>query len=184
MRFIAGLVSAASPAPKLRGRLKFSPRARRPWLVDEGAALERLAILGPRVCHAIGVILDGAANAKGTPSRGARFNSALRYVHGYPGRLAVVVSEDGHVDLFPRLRPQIEKAELDSLLSQLSDLQPSAKLSSETQGVCRRLAQYYRDYVPPEILDTVLMGSMRPFLDDEGQDLYAETYDVHDSDRT
>ena len=31
-------------------------------------------------CHGIGVILDGIATEKGDPSRGARYNSAIRYV--------------------------------------------------------------------------------------------------------
>jgi hypothetical protein len=53
-------------------------------------------------CHAIGVILDGRATSDGKPSRGARYNSALRYVHGAGGAtLAVVISEDGRVDLLP-----------------------------------------------------------------------------------
>ncbi|MCU5303196.1 diadenylate cyclase [Bacillus toyonensis] len=35
-----------------------------------------------RFCYAIGVILDGIANEKiGTISRGARYNSALRYLN-------------------------------------------------------------------------------------------------------
>ncbi|HQU43468.1 MAG TPA: diadenylate cyclase, partial [Pirellulales bacterium] len=52
-------------------------------------------------CHAIGVILDGLASAKGDPARGSRYNSAVRYVENrkseYP-TLAVVVSEDGTID--------------------------------------------------------------------------------------
>jgi hypothetical protein len=32
------------------------------------------------VCHAIGVILDGSASVESTPSRGSRYNSAVRYV--------------------------------------------------------------------------------------------------------
>lgn len=50
--------------------------------------------------HAFGVILDGKATARGNPARGARYNSALRYVGSskHPC-LAVVVSEDGSVDL-------------------------------------------------------------------------------------
>ena len=53
-------------------------------------------------CHAIGAILDGLATAKGDSSRGSRYNSALRYVESsqYPV-LAVVVSEDGLIDLLP-----------------------------------------------------------------------------------
>jgi hypothetical protein len=37
-------------------------------------------------CHAIGVILDGLATPRGNPARGARFNSAVRYVEGLPRR--------------------------------------------------------------------------------------------------
>jgi hypothetical protein len=53
-------------------------------------------------CHAVGAILDGRATSEGQPARGARYNSALRYVRaaGCP-TLAVVVSEDGRVDLVP-----------------------------------------------------------------------------------
>ena len=53
-------------------------------------------------CHAIGAILDGRATPMGRPARGARYNSALRYVcdAGCP-TLAVVISEDGRVDVLP-----------------------------------------------------------------------------------
>jgi DNA integrity scanning protein DisA with diadenylate cyclase activity len=56
-------------------------------------------------CFAIGAILDGLATAKGDSSRGSRFNSALRYVESsrYPC-LAIVVSEDGWIDLLPPLQ--------------------------------------------------------------------------------
>ncbi len=54
-------------------------------------------------CHAVGVILDGRAVKTGTPSRGARFNSALRYVSTMRKEghrcFAVVISEDGMIDL-------------------------------------------------------------------------------------
>ena len=51
------------------------------------------------ICYAVGVILDGLASNKGDPSRGARYNSAIRYVETskYPC-LAIVVSEDGSID--------------------------------------------------------------------------------------
>ncbi len=51
-------------------------------------------------CYSIGVILDGRASGRGNSTRGARYNSALRYVESsdYPC-LAVVVSEDGMVDI-------------------------------------------------------------------------------------
>ncbi len=57
------------------------------------------------VCYGIGVILDGMATTNGDTSRGARYNSAIRYVEtiknnkDYSDCLAVVISEDGYVDL-------------------------------------------------------------------------------------
>ena len=62
------------------------------------------------VCHAIGTILDGRATPNGDPGRGARFNSAVRYVESLSDQaacLAVVVSEDGGVDFVPNLLPLI-----------------------------------------------------------------------------
>lgn len=64
-------------------------------------------------CHAIGVILDGMANDECTPSRGSRFNSAVRYVRSSEAkRLAIVVSDDRTVDIFPRIRPRQSRNEL------------------------------------------------------------------------
>ncbi|MFO0613668.1 MAG: diadenylate cyclase [Polyangiaceae bacterium] len=51
-------------------------------------------------CFAIGAILDGIAGPDvGDPARGARYNSACRYVATRQEALCVVVSEDGDVDL-------------------------------------------------------------------------------------
>ncbi|MFP9126787.1 tetratricopeptide repeat protein [Niallia sp. BSM11] len=56
-------------------------------------------------CHAIGVILDGHAELdKGDASRGARYNSAIRYESGKDingNCLIVIISEDGMIDLVP-----------------------------------------------------------------------------------
>ncbi len=47
-------------------------------------------------CHAIGVILDGMASERGDAARGARYNSAIRYIESSDHAcLAVVLSEDG-----------------------------------------------------------------------------------------
>jgi hypothetical protein len=55
------------------------------------------------LCHAVGVILDGQAVKTGNPSRGSRFNSALRYILTARKRgdkcIGVVVSEDGMINL-------------------------------------------------------------------------------------
>jgi hypothetical protein len=81
------------------------------------ASVDGAILLDPHgTCYAFGVVLDGEASTGGTPERGARFNSAVRYVSGGYDRLAVVRSEDGPVDLLPRLRPQVKRSELDSAL--------------------------------------------------------------------
>lgn len=72
------------------------------------------------ICYAIGVILDGMASPNGTSARGARYNSAVRYVDMHKGEcVAVVISEDSMVDLYPQLRPQIKKSEIENHLAQL-----------------------------------------------------------------
>ena len=71
-------------------------------------------------CHAVGVILDGPANEKCTPARGARFNSGVRYIGATEKpRLAIVVSEDRTVDIIPLLRPQISRATLHATINSL-----------------------------------------------------------------
>jgi hypothetical protein len=57
-------------------------------------------------CHALGVILDGRATPHGNSARGARYNSAVRYVESRRGKcLAVVVSHDGMADLITPVDP-------------------------------------------------------------------------------
>jgi hypothetical protein len=77
-------------------------------------------------CRAIGVILDGLATAQGNPARGARFNSALRYVEFAATRnlptLAVIVSEDGGVDFIPNLRPRIKRSLVAQAIDELKEL--------------------------------------------------------------
>jgi hypothetical protein len=81
-------------------------------LLERVSSIDGTILLDPHaVCHAVGVILDGAANPECTPARGSRYNSALRYVKGgQMRRLAIVVSDDQTVDIIPRLRPQMSRA--------------------------------------------------------------------------
>jgi hypothetical protein len=68
-------------------------------------------------CYAAGAILDGTAiKGKGTSSRGARYNSAIRYVYGAKNDaskgecLAVVVSKDGGINIVKELHKQISRS--------------------------------------------------------------------------
>jgi hypothetical protein len=90
-------------------------------LFERVSGIDGTIILDPfGLCHAIGVILDGFANEQCTPSRGSRFNSGVRYVEANKKqRLAIVVSDDKTVDLFPLLRPRIDKAKIIQAIEQL-----------------------------------------------------------------
>jgi len=55
------------------------------------------------ICYGIGVILDGMALENGLSERGARYNSALRYIDSEKNKnnnLAIIISEDGMVDMY------------------------------------------------------------------------------------
>ena len=73
-------------------------------------------------CHAVGVILDGLASPRCTPSRGSRYNSAVRYVEHRGDCVAVVKSEDGTVSVLPELKPQLRRRELDDAFRRLREL--------------------------------------------------------------
>lgn len=84
-------------------------------LLRQASAIDGSILMDPQGhCHAIGVILDGLSNDYCTPSRGSRFNSAVRYVRsGNVRRLAIIVSEDRTVDVFPTVRARQSRKELD-----------------------------------------------------------------------
>ena len=76
-------------------------------------------------CYAIGVILDGVATEKGDSSRGARFNSAIRYFECTKDQystLIIIVSEDGMIDLIPYLRPQIKKSSISAKIANIIEI--------------------------------------------------------------
>lgn len=83
-------------------------------------------------CHAIGVILDGQATSKGDPGRGARFNSAIRYVESARDRgistMAMVVSEDGGVDVIPNPRPMIKRSLVSNTVEEIEQIVRAAKI--------------------------------------------------------
>lgn len=69
------------------------------------------------VCHAIGAILDGDAVIPGKTARGARYNSLCNYVERLFDResklsIAVIISEDRSMDIYPEKRRLEEMKEL------------------------------------------------------------------------
>jgi hypothetical protein len=90
-------------------------------LMDRSSRIDGAMLMSPDgICYAIGVILDGEATAKGTAERGARYNSAIRYVYSRKSPcLALVVSDDGMIDSVPPYRPRCSRREIEDHLSQL-----------------------------------------------------------------
>jgi hypothetical protein len=90
-------------------------------ILNRASGIDGAILVDPEcLCYAIGVILDGAATPECTPSRGSRFNSGIRYVSASKAmRLAVVVSDDHTVDVFPLLRPQVDRNEVNRMVCDL-----------------------------------------------------------------
>ncbi|MBN1908225.1 MAG: DNA integrity scanning protein DisA nucleotide-binding domain protein [Pirellulales bacterium] len=103
-------------------------------LTDDAIAhvtsIDGAVLVNPKgVCHAIGVILDGLSDPRCTPARGARFNSAVRFVYQKKGRVAVVKSEDGRVSFLPELMPMIHRSEIEEAMQRLRILSESPEVS-------------------------------------------------------
>ena len=102
-----------------------TPDLLRPLTTIDGAIL-----LSPDGrCHGIGTILDGNATENGDPSRGARFNSALRYAESHWPCMAVVVSEDGGIDLIPDLPPAVRRSAIDRAIADIIQFAGAAAFS-------------------------------------------------------
>ncbi|MBD1835249.1 DNA integrity scanning protein DisA nucleotide-binding domain protein [Cyanobacteria bacterium FACHB-472] len=101
-------------------------------------------------CHAIGVILDGIATSAGDPSRGARYNSALRYIASSQApTVCLVVSEDGYVNMVPTLGPQIRKQDVEYHVELLKSL------TSDNYHKTRSWLNEHRFYLTSEQCDIV-----------------------------
>ena len=73
------------------------------------------------VCYSIGTILDGLACDNGNPARGSRYNSSIRYCD-YKRSLVenvvvVIISEDGMVNIIPKLPPILKRTGLEQLIN-------------------------------------------------------------------
>lgn len=114
---------AESEATRLRkDGTCLTPVSLPPILVQRVTSIDGAILIDRHgTCFAVGVILDGTANGEGSPARGARFNSARRYVasQGDIAILVLVISEDGSVDMIPQLRPQIARSAIERRINRL-----------------------------------------------------------------
>jgi hypothetical protein len=113
---------AAEEAERLAGpATRVEPQELTIELLLRYAAMDGAILIDPSgTCHAFGVILDGRAHGRGDPSRGARYNSALRYeaLSAEP-TVVVVVSEDGGLDLVPVPRMRTRRQTVADAIFQL-----------------------------------------------------------------
>ncbi|TKJ03439.1 hypothetical protein FC695_14065, partial [Bacillus cereus] len=84
---------------------------------------------------------------KGDSARGARYNSALRYLDTQENEcLIVVVSEDGYINLIPHLKPKISRQCIDILIKDLQQVNESEHLDiksfNQIMHDLKRLAFY------------------------------------------
>ena len=126
-------------------------------LVRKVTAIDGALLLDPiGVCHAIGVILDGLASKNGDPSRGARYNSAIRYVESSPSPcMAVVVSADATINFVPDLMPQIPRSELEAAINRLRELKQDAKFSLKNFYRTLDWLQKHRFYLTAAVCEEV-----------------------------
>ncbi len=113
---------AAAEAMRLESQgTRIEPTAMNREILERATSIDGTIIADPEgVCHAVGVILDGSAMPTCTPARGARYNSAVRYVgDGSTGRLALILSEDGTLDVVPLLRRQVDGDILEQAIASL-----------------------------------------------------------------
>ena len=102
-------------------------------LIRNVTAIDGAVLLDSKgICHSIGVILDGIANNKGKSERGARYNSAVRYVENNKKKcVAVIISEDGMINLYPDSLPQIKKSDVEKNINELRTLSSEKILDNE-----------------------------------------------------
>ena len=118
---------AASEAARLsRQAMVIKPTLMTAELLRQASKIDGTILVDPfGVCYAVGVILDGLANERCTPSRGSRYNSAVRYVFsGVSSRMALVQSADGTTDILPLLRPRISRALIEAKVRELEAATP------------------------------------------------------------
>lgn len=111
-------------------------------------------------CYAIGVILDGMATAGGSPIRGARYNSAVRYVNTMRKNhdhkcLAIVVSEDGMIDLIPNLMPKIKRRLIEEKVEELRKINESDNKSPKKFNQIMSWLKENQFYLMPELTNEI-----------------------------
>jgi hypothetical protein len=115
-------------------------------LLERATAIDGTILADPAgVCHAVGVILDGPASEESTPSRGGRYNSAVRYVAASAApRMAFVISEDRTLDVIPLHRPRVPRSRIEAAVAEI------ASATVDTFHKARSFLDEHRFYLDAE----------------------------------
>ena len=128
--------NAESEANRLNNQaILIEPLLLTPELLKQLMPIDGAVLVNPEgVCYAIGVILDGIASASGSLARGARYNSAIRYIQMQLKNtpcMAIVVSEDGGVDYIPDLPPTISHSKIKDVVFKIEEMQCLKRVNPE-----------------------------------------------------
>jgi hypothetical protein len=150
---------AAEEAARLGSQaLTIEPTRLDDSLVRQVTGIDGAVLVDPSgCCHAIGVILDGAATGAGDRSRGARYNSAVKYLAsaGATPTVILLVSEDGMINLLPDLRPRMRRADLDAMLADLREAAAIEPVHPERFYNAYRRVQAAAFYLSPDQIEEV-----------------------------
>jgi hypothetical protein len=123
------------------------------------------------VCHALGVILDGLATDKGDSSRGARYNSAIRYYEQFGKEnsiLLVIISEDGMINLIPNLKPQIKHSKIIESINKLEELSNLDQLNYKLYNKLMDLFESMKFYLTEE--ECIKINQLRTKIEENDKD--------------
>jgi hypothetical protein len=129
--------AAAEEAARLSAQaILIEPEPLSPELLRQATGIDGAVLFAPDgTCHALGVILDGSATDQGDRARGARFNSALRYLTtSAAATMIVLVSEDGMIDVLPWLRPRISRQAIERALASYERLTTAGEVDGEMRS--------------------------------------------------
>jgi hypothetical protein len=124
-------------------------------------------------CHAFGVILDGdSIGDKADASRGARYNSALRYYEkrrGCGDRLCLVIlSDDGMLDIVPVLKPKVKRSAIDDLMIRLMTVTSQDTIDLDQYFDCLSELKQFDFCLPPDVLALIEEGLEQSLEPEEG----------------
>lgn len=143
---------AETEAARLRHQATpIAPTQLTPEALEHACRIDGGILVDPSgMCFAIGVVLDGLARDECTPARGARYNSAVRYVlNGETARMAIVVSDDRTVDVVPLLLPRVPRALIDKNIQELE------RSTREDFHASRLFLDKHRFYLDTEQCDRI-----------------------------